>query len=123
MRLDQLEEHVDHFRTRVLQDAMTDATADYWRRRARSFEAALPRPGDFTGGAPAAIASTYWPTDGTAGTYWFPGGRPLPADRVPRRVPVPGATPEQIEAQRMRVASTILACAQRAELMIGGRIE
>lgn len=82
VKLSELEEHVDHFRNRVLQDALAEATAHYWRRRARSFEVALPRPGDFTG----------------------------------------RATPEQIEEQRMRVAATILACAQRAELMIGGRI-
>lgn len=82
MKLSDLEVYVDHFRTRVLQDALAEATADYWRRRALSFETALPRPGDFTG----------------------------------------RATPEQIEEQRMRVASTVLACVQRAELMIGGRI-
>jgi hypothetical protein len=46
-----LEEHVAHFRKRVLQDALTEATATYWRRRADVFEAAAPRPGDFIGAA------------------------------------------------------------------------
>lgn len=39
----------DHFRARVLQDCLTEATASYWRRRAVAFEAARPRPGDFNG--------------------------------------------------------------------------
>lgn len=29
---------VAHFRSRVLQDALTEATADYWLRRAAAFE-------------------------------------------------------------------------------------
>jgi len=83
MKLADLEDHVDHFRARVLQDALNEATAHYWRGRARAFEAALPRAGDYTG----------------------------------------RATPEQIEEQRQRIAAAVLACCQRAELMIGGRIE
>lgn len=42
---------LDHFRARVVQDALTEATAHYWRRRADTLEAARPRPGDFTGKA------------------------------------------------------------------------
>ncbi|HWI43257.1 MAG TPA: hypothetical protein VNS81_06525 [Nocardioides sp.] len=34
-----LEEHVEHFRTRVLQDALAEATAKYWLRRAETFAA------------------------------------------------------------------------------------
>lgn len=82
MTLDQLTDYVEHFRRRILQDALAEATAEYWRRRAQTLEAALPRRGDFTG----------------------------------------RATPEQLEEQRMRVASTVLACRQKAELMLGGRI-
>jgi hypothetical protein len=52
-RLD-LAEHVEHFRERVLQDALADATAAYWRRRAGMYRWAAPRPGDFTGRATAA---------------------------------------------------------------------
>lgn len=37
MRLDELEEYVEHFRRRVLQDALAEATAAYWRRRAMAF--------------------------------------------------------------------------------------
>ncbi|MGD8214042.1 hypothetical protein [Aestuariimicrobium sp. Y1814] len=45
---------VEDFGRRVLADAMTSATASYWLRRARAFEDARPRPGDFTGRATAA---------------------------------------------------------------------
>ncbi len=51
VELSQLPDYVEHFRFRVLQDALTEATADHWRRRATSFDAALPRPDDFTGRA------------------------------------------------------------------------
>lgn len=83
MKVDDLNEYVEHFRYRVMADALQEATANYWRRRARTFRDALPRPDDFTG----------------------------------------QASPEEIEAQRMRVAAAILACSQRATVMIGGEIE
>lgn len=51
VKLADLESHVEHFRSRVLQDALADATAAYWRRRAETFREALPREGDFTGRA------------------------------------------------------------------------
>ena len=41
-----LDDYLSNFRARVLQDAMAEATATYWHRRARAFEAARPRPGD-----------------------------------------------------------------------------
>lgn len=44
-----LADHVDHFQHRVLQDALTEATAVYWRRRADQWRQALPRPGDYLG--------------------------------------------------------------------------
>ncbi len=31
--------HIEHFRSRVLQDALLEATANYWIRRAKTFEA------------------------------------------------------------------------------------
>lgn len=34
-----LVEHVDHFQHRVMQDALAEATAAYWRKRAADFEA------------------------------------------------------------------------------------
>lgn len=55
---DALAGHVEHFQRRVLQDAMTDATAAYWRRRADTFEWARPRPGDHLGTAGATGART-----------------------------------------------------------------
>jgi hypothetical protein len=42
---------VEHFRARVLQDALNEATASYWLRRARQFEAARPEPDEFHGEA------------------------------------------------------------------------
>ena len=45
---------VDHFRTRVVQDALAEATAAYWRKRAEDFERAHSRPGDYRGQATAA---------------------------------------------------------------------
>ena len=43
--------YVDHFRGRVLQDALVEATAAYWQRRGDVFDAARPRACDFPGGA------------------------------------------------------------------------
>ena len=40
-----------HLAARVLQDALTEATAEYWLRRAYQFEAAAPRPTDYRGQA------------------------------------------------------------------------
>jgi hypothetical protein len=48
-----LADYIDHFRARVLQDALDEATAEYWHRRAAAFDAARPRVGDFTGNATA----------------------------------------------------------------------
>lgn len=45
----ELVEHVTHFQHRVIQDAITDATAYYWRRRAETFEWAMSKPGDYHG--------------------------------------------------------------------------
>lgn len=42
---------VEHFRARVLQDALNEATAAYWRRRAEAFQASRPRPDDYHGHA------------------------------------------------------------------------
>jgi hypothetical protein len=83
MKLSDLEEYVEHFRGRVVQDALAEATAVYWRRRAEAFRDALPREGDFLG----------------------------------------KASPAEVEDQRRRVAQTILACCQRAGVMLGGEIE
>ena len=51
MNITDPEAYVDHFAKRVVQDAYAEASATYWRRRARALEAALPRPGDFMGHA------------------------------------------------------------------------
>ena len=46
-----LARHVEHFRARVVQDALAEADAAYWLRRADAFDAARPRRGDFHGRA------------------------------------------------------------------------
>jgi hypothetical protein len=43
--------YLEHFAARALTDALNEATAHYWRRRAQAFRDAAPRPGDFTGRA------------------------------------------------------------------------
>jgi hypothetical protein len=40
---------VEHFRARVLQDCLTEATAMYWLARSQAFRDAAPKPGDFPG--------------------------------------------------------------------------
>lgn len=40
-----------NFTRRLLQDAMSEASAKYWRQRARTLEQALSRPGDYQGQA------------------------------------------------------------------------
>ena len=42
---------LNHFAARVLQDALTEAIAGYWERRARQWEVAAPRKGDYHGQA------------------------------------------------------------------------
>lgn len=37
------------FHQRVVSDALAEATASYWERRAKTFEDAAPRPGDYPG--------------------------------------------------------------------------
>jgi len=48
---------LDHFRARVLQDALNEATAAYWLRRAEAFENARTRPRDRPGEPPGPDAS------------------------------------------------------------------
>lgn len=42
---------LDHFRARILQDALTEATAQYWLHRAHQFQQAAPRVGEYHGSA------------------------------------------------------------------------
>ncbi|WP_183092961.1 hypothetical protein [Nocardioides stalactiti] len=42
-------DQVDRFVVRIIQDAINEGTAVYWRRRADQLEAAQSRPEDFTG--------------------------------------------------------------------------
>jgi len=53
--------YVDQFRARVVQDALSEATADYWLRRAETFEAARHRPGvDYAGNATLDVLRARW---------------------------------------------------------------
>jgi hypothetical protein len=45
--------YAEHFRQRLLQDALAEALSIYWERRAQAFLDARPRAGDFQGGATA----------------------------------------------------------------------
>lgn len=44
---------LEHFRARVLQDALDQATVAHWIARHAALSASLPRPGDFVGRASA----------------------------------------------------------------------
>ncbi len=46
-----LAEYLDQFVRRIVLDALAEAEAAYWRRRARDLEAAMSRPGDYPGNA------------------------------------------------------------------------
>lgn len=46
-----LRRHLEHFRRRVLYDALLEGTKLYWIHRAAVFEDACPRQGDYTGQA------------------------------------------------------------------------
>lgn len=45
----ELHRYLAHFQWRVLQDALTQATADHWEHRATQLEQARPRRGDYPG--------------------------------------------------------------------------
>lgn len=49
-----LSQSIEHFKARVLQDALCSATAGFWRKRAADFEAARPKPGEYHGRATGA---------------------------------------------------------------------
>jgi hypothetical protein len=45
-----LTKHLEHFRARVVQDALNEASAAYWLRRADAYEqASRPRPAEWIG--------------------------------------------------------------------------
>lgn len=51
MTIDVPADMVAHFQLRVIQDAINEATADYWDRRASQLERGLPQPDDYPGTA------------------------------------------------------------------------
>lgn len=57
---DDLTAYVEHFRARVLQDALNEATASYWLRRAEQFEQAKPRLGEHFGNRTADDLRAKW---------------------------------------------------------------
>jgi hypothetical protein len=50
----------DHFRARILQDALTEATAQYWIHRAYQLQQAAPGPDEFHGNATAEELRQRW---------------------------------------------------------------
>lgn len=59
-KTDELIEFVEHFRRRVLQDALAEATAAYWLRRVEMFEWAKPRLNDYPGRATRQDLGAAW---------------------------------------------------------------
>jgi hypothetical protein len=51
---------LDHFRARILQDALTEATAQYWVHRAYQFQQAAPTLGEFHGDATREELNEAW---------------------------------------------------------------
>jgi hypothetical protein len=51
---------IDHFRARVLQDALTEATAQYWVHRAHQFQQAAPRLDEYRGQATSEQLTERW---------------------------------------------------------------
>ena len=51
---------LDHFRGRILQDALTEATAQYWVHRAHQFQQAAPRLEEYRGQATAEQLRERW---------------------------------------------------------------
>lgn len=55
-----LADELEQTALRLLTDALNEATRAYWLRRAETFEAARPRPGEFHGRATRADLSARW---------------------------------------------------------------
>jgi hypothetical protein len=51
---------IDHFRARILQDCLTEATAQYWVHRAHQFQQAAPRLEEFHGDATREELNEAW---------------------------------------------------------------
>ena len=51
---------IDHFRARILQDALTEATAQYWVHRAHQFQQAAPKLGELHGNATREELNEAW---------------------------------------------------------------
>jgi hypothetical protein len=51
---------LDHFRARILQDALTEATAQYWVHRTHQFQQAAPRLDEYRGQATPEQLTDAW---------------------------------------------------------------
>ena len=51
---------IEHFQARVLQDALTEATAQYWVHRAHQFQQAAPRLDEYRGQATSEQLTERW---------------------------------------------------------------
>jgi hypothetical protein len=98
---------LDHFRARILQDALTEATAEYWERRAQQFVDAIPRAGDYR--KPVYAADTFKEA-AEREEEWHDEYRG-------------NATQEQLTAATVRCANTVVACRRHAQLLREGMSE
>jgi hypothetical protein len=108
--------HVEHFQHRVIQDALAEATAAYWRRRADQFDAAQPRPGDYLGGGQVGGTGYYPAPPGSSPAYWFPG--PRAGDGLCPGITCLPQTPVQLAVRHARLAAVAEACRHRADLAL-----
>lgn len=74
--------HLEQFERRLLQDALTTATARYWKQRAAVFEAAKPRPGDYPGQATEADLREAWQRCDAAAKACLARAKCVPFDEV-----------------------------------------
>jgi hypothetical protein len=56
----ELAEHLEHFRQRVLLDALQEGSAAYWHRRAQMLRWAQPKPDEFAGQATTDTLRARW---------------------------------------------------------------
>jgi hypothetical protein len=106
MKLTDLDAYVDHFRMRVLQDALNEATAAYWLKRAKTFESAAPGGYVYTADVKRHVPS--------CSRRKLDCACPVVHHRGERKLDFPGATPSQ-----SRAAELALACRHKAALALG----
>ncbi len=98
---------VEHFRARVMQDALTEATSGYWQRRADDFDAA--RHDRYVWGSTVRLHRASCPPTCTKCPVLHHRGDPKTDYRGQ-------VTPEQRAARDEQLAAVAFACRARAAL-------